>query len=413
MIKRIVVCGLGKLGAPLAAVFANSGIEVTGLDLDQSKVDAINADRAPVEEPDLQMLIVGAREQGRLRSTTKAAEAAQESDACIFITPTPSLPNGLFDNTFLLKAIESVASVIRHEEKPYLFVITSTVTPGTCNGEILPLLNLTCKRPFHLVYKPEFIALGNVIHGLEYPDFHLFGQSSEEAGKIAAKLYADIAPIGSDGPFRFMSLVEAELAKIALNSFVTMKISFANQLAMVADKFGADPHVILDAIGTDHRIGMGALKPGLPFGGPCFPRDSRMFKAVAHTVHVEAPLAIATDEINFSVVDEIAKRAQSFGGTIGILGTAYKEGTAVTDESPGLRIKNLLPGRVIKTHDPMAPHSHTLEEVVACDILIVATPWPEYAAIPCLPNWDKQVLIDPMRVIRSRTVRLERKVAAE
>lgn len=406
--KRIAVCGLGKLGAPIAAVFAYAGVDVTGLELDQAKVDAINRGEAPVEESGLQQFISSAH--GRLRATTKPAEAVFGTEACIFITPTPSLPSGLFDNSYLLKAIESVAVEVPVDEKPYLFVVTSTVSPGTCENVIFPLLTKVCKCPFHLVYKPEFIALGTVILGLRHPDFHLFGQSSAEAGNMAAELYDDVRMFGNNEPLCFMTLAEAELAKIALNSFVTMKISFANQLAMVAEEFGANPHVILDAIGIDHRVGKSALKPGLPFGGPCFPRDSRMFDAVAESVHVRASLAVATDQINSAVIDGIALKAHSHRGTIGILGTAYKEGTAVTEESPGLRIKDLLQTRVVKTHDPMAPHSHSLEEVLACDILIVATAWPEYQT---LRFSETQVLIDPMHVVKTRIVPLKREVAAE
>lgn len=404
MIKKIVVCGLGKLGSPIAAVLANSGFEIAGLDLDQKKVDAINEGMAPVQEQGLGELIARATASKNLRATRIVKEATKGSDACIFITPTPSLPDGSFDNGPLFKAIESVVTQgVWTNTRPYLFIVASTVTPGTCKDQIVPLIAKSFSKPFHLIYKPEFIALGSVVRDLRNPDFHLIGESSPAAGDMAMEIYHNRV--------KRMSLIEAELAKISLNCFVTMKISFANQLNMVADILMADSHKILEAIGEDRRIGSGALKPGLPFGGPCFPRDARLFQYVASSVGLQAPLAVATDIINDSVVDGMVLKALKQDGNVGILGMAYKPGTSITDESPGSRIHSLLrTQRIVKTHDPMAPHSHSLEEVLACPILIVAAAWPEYEAL----SFDAStVLVDPMRVVKKRIVKLHRKMVTE
>lgn len=411
---KIVVCGLGKLGSSIAVSFAMRGFDVVGLDLDAVKVGDINAGRAPVQEQGLGELTSRAVTAKCLRATTNVAEAVPGSGACIFVTSTPSLPDGSFDNGPLLKAIESVAKIcaIDNTSTPYLFVIASTVTPGTCEGKILPLLTSIVTRPYHLVYKPEFIALGTVIRDLQFPDLHLIGQSTEAAGALAVELYG-VSSNRANVPYYQMSLIEAELAKISLNCFVTMKISFANQVGLIADQFGADPHKILDAIAADRRIGRAALKPGLPYGGPCFPRDSRMFVHVADQACVRAHLAEATDRINRAVVESIVHQVLDHDGSkysdIGILGTAYKPGTSNTDESPASMISNLLQGRIIKTHDPMAKHSHSLEEVLACSILIVATAWPEYTSLKYAKD---TLLIDPMYVVKMREVILHRRAVS-
>jgi UDPglucose 6-dehydrogenase len=407
--RRIVVCGLGKVGAALSGVLADSGFDVTGLDLDSIKVEAINGGRSPIEETDLPELMSKVHSARRLRATTVAAEAIRGSDACIFITPTPSLPDGSFSNELLLAAIETVAREVAWDEiaehqppKRFLFAIASTVTPTTCDDRIVPLLKKLVPRPWDLVYIPQFIALGTVIRNLKYPDFYLIGAHSEEAADSVAKIFHRISPAA---PIKKMSLIEAELAKISLNCFVTMKISFANQLAMVATEYGADPQTILDAIGTDRRIGHCAFKAGLAFGGPCFPRDNHLFQYIGRKIGVQTPLALSTDIINDRVIDWIVGAASIHEGDVGILGTAYKPGTPCIDESPGLRIAAQL-GRPTRTHDPLATHSHSLEEVLECRILIVATAHPEYES---LAYREDAVLIDPMHVIKTRIVRLRRR----
>jgi len=419
VIERICVAGLGRLGGPIAAHFAQRGYDVTGLDLDQVKVDLVNTGHAPVDEAGLEKVVSRAVSYKKLRATTSAAEAVHGTQACIFVTPTPSLADGSFSNQYLLDALGKVAQAV-HDARiaPYSFIISSTVTPGTCDREISGKLRTIFGETeeggrFHLTYKPEFIALGTVMRDLQFPDFHLIGESSPESGALAFELYCGpySREQGQVGATR-MSLIEAELTKISLNCFVTMKISYANQLAMVAHKLGANPHVILAAVGQDRRVGQSGLKPGLPFGGPCFPRDNRLFRYVAESVGLRAPLASATDAINERVIDTIVinvlNASPSYSTEIGILGTAYKPGTTVTEESPASSISKFLSGRVIKTHDPMAPHSHSLEEVLACPILIVATAWPQYAALK-FP--EETLLIDPMRVIKTRFVPLQRMVA--
>lgn len=385
--NRIAVCGLGKLGSPIAAAFAASEIPVIGFDVDGRKVAKLNAGRAPVDEPELQAYLDLSAVRENLKATSDIEEAVKSSDGCLFVTPTPSLPSGAFDHTMLSLAIDRVAhEVSRQRKRKYVFVVNSTVMPRFLNDQVLPILRrFLAPLGFGLAYKPEFIALGTVIRDLHYPDVLLIGQDTEETGMAVEQLYRQM--VLHDCQARRMRLVEAELAKISLNCAVTMKISFANQVGSVAECLGADASKVLGAVGFDRRIGHAALRPGLPFGGPCFPRDNRMFQFVANSVGVRAPLSEATDLINKKILREVLERVP-LHGEVGILGLAYKPGTPITDEAAGswwlqaLRSR----GRRVKAHDPLAPHPNELEEVLACPTVIVACGWPEYKRITVRPG---------------------------
>jgi UDPglucose 6-dehydrogenase len=215
-----------------------------------------------------------------------------------------------------------------------------------------------------------------------------------------------------------MSLVNAELTKISINTYVTMKISFANTVGEICDRLeGADACVVADAIGRDTRIGKKYLQPALGYGGPCFPRDTIAFGRLAHLVGGTAELALATDAINRRQVlrlTEIVSGTISSGGTVAVLGLAYKPNTPVIEESQGVLLAKSLKeaGFTVVVHDPMAqgPAQIVLgdtarmiasarEAIQVADVIVIATPWPEYAAI--LPDWvrdgRKRLIIDCWR----------------
>jgi UDPglucose 6-dehydrogenase len=322
------------------------------------------------------------------------------ADASFFIPPTPSQPDGSFGNEYLLRALESAAKAVRESGKAYhLFVVNSTLTPGTCDRLLRPLLEDIfqgeCGKRFGLCYNPEFIALGDVIHGLLEPDLVLIGESDEFAGRALARVYQRFCL--NRAPIERMSNVNAELTKISLNCAVTTKISFVNQLSSVcAEISGADPRTILQAIGKDRRIGEKYLKPGLGFGGPCFPRDNRLFQYVARSVGVEASLAQATDKINDNVNERLLATVLAHaadGATVAVLGLAYKPFTNVLDCSPGVWLCQSLieHNRKVLAHDYSAGRSASslLPRIQICNdpqglvqngctTYVIACPWPEY-----------------------------------
>lgn len=342
---RISVIGLGKLGLCAAACFAAKESRVIGVDVNAGIVDAVNNGRAPFYEPRLQEMMETAG--SRLRATQDYRSALEESDATFLIVPTPSEPTGRFSAWSLREALRHLSSALRGSSKPYhLFNVTSTVSPGTTTEQLIPLVEELSGRKLHdgfgVCYNPEFVALGSVISDFLKPDMVLIGECDDRAGGAVASLYRAVC---ENTPYvARMSIVSAEIAKISLNAFVTMKISFANTLAAISEAIpGADGDAITRALGADRRIAPHALKGGLPFGGPCFPRDNRAFAAFAECHGVDARLAKATDDVNLARERQIVRLVEQQLSTanehsVSILGLAYKAGTPVIDESPAVAV---------------------------------------------------------------------------
>ena len=237
-LKKLSVFGLGKFGACMAATFAERGFDVLGVDINPEPVHRINAGRPPVDEPLLPETI--ARAGTRLRASTAAADAVA-TDASFFIVPSPSLPDGSFSNEFLMRALAPLAQAVRkRKKKNHIFIVSSTTTPGACRKVIIPMLEKEtggkCGKDFGFCYNPEFIALGNVVSGLLAPDLVLIGESDPQSGKQLEALYRKY---NTNRPhLARMSVTSAELTKISVNSYITAKISFTNQLRMIAERRG-------------------------------------------------------------------------------------------------------------------------------------------------------------------------------
>ncbi len=400
------VCGLGKLGACIAATLAQRGLDVVGIDIDPEKVRKINAGEPPVDEPLLADTITVGRT--RLRATQDYHEAVA-TDVTFFIPPSPSLPDGSFSNEFLLRAMQPVAAAVREAgKKGHLFVCSSTTTPGAVDQVLIPMLEReiggVCGRDFGFCYNPEFIALGNVVKGLLEPDMVLIGESDPASGAALEELYKRY---NQNSPnIARMSIISAELTKISVNSYVTMKISFTNQLRMIAEQFPkANIHTILDAIGSDSRVGRKYLRAGLSYGGPCFPRDNRLLAYTARQLGLEAPLAEATDRVNqLTNLDlfEKAKRLVSKGDTVAVLGLTYKPDTYITEEAAGLFLAQQLKrhGYRVVVHDfgakpSNAPSLHefdylddpaVLQQREDIKLAVICCPWPQYRAVKFAPG---------------------------
>ena len=404
-IKSVSVCGLGKLGACMAATFAARGYPVVGVDIDPEKIRRVNAGEPPVDEPLLAETVKEGHE--RLRATDDPAEAVA-TDASFFIPPSPSLPDGSFSTEYLLKAMRPVAQAVRKAGKTgHIFVCSSTTTPGAVDSVLIPMLEKEtgwkCGAEFSVCYNPEFIALGNVINGLLEPDMVLIGESDPAAGDALEQLYRNYTR--NKCRIARMSIISAELTKISVNSYITMKISFTNQLRMIAEKFPkADINTILDAIGTDTRIGKKYLRAGLSYGGPCFPRDNRLLAYTARQTGGAAPLAEASDKVNeltkTSLLEKVAKVAPA-GATVLILGISYKPDTYITEESAGIHLAQNLKkqGRRVMVHDFAATAAnnpqlddfefvddlHGLSARKDVDVAVICCPWPQYRDLKFSP----------------------------
>lgn len=417
----IAVVGLGKLGAPLAAVLAAAGHHVLGIDRDAAAVAAINAGRAPVAEPGLQDCIDAAG--GRLRASTEFGGVTRTALSFV-IVPTPSEPDGRFSNRHVLEAVRAVGAALRGGAGYHVVNITSTVMPGSTGGALRAALEAASGRAvgpdLGLTYNPEFIALGSVVRDLRHPDMLLIGQSDHRAGDVVEAAYR--AVVGSGPPGQRMAWVDAELTKLAINGFVTTRISYANMLAEMCEALpGADVAAVTAALGRDSRIGPKYLTAALGYGGPCFPRDNVALGALAAGLGVGAEIAAATDSINRRQADRVAAQAMRLvaaGAPVAVLGLAYKPATPVVAQSQGVMIARLLAdaGHPVLVADPLALAealavlgdavtgcADPAAAVAAAELVVIATPDPVFAALPasCFGVGGRwRTVLDCWRVLR-------------
>lgn len=395
---RIGVFGLGKLGLCSEACFAARGHQVMGFDTNPETMAALKARRSPVQETGLEDLLPVAWPNFSLADDPAAM--VSRTDLSLIIVPTPSRTDGKFSNHAIEDVLRVIGPALRETTAFHVVNVVSTVMPGSCEDSFQPLLEelsgKTCGVDFGLVYNPEFIALGSVIHNFLNPDLVLIGASDKRSGALVRELYqttCDNAP-----HLAVMSLINAEITKLSLNCYVTMKISFANELAAICEQVpGSEADVITQALGADTRIGPKYLKGGLGFGGPCFPRDNLAFQVFAREAGLEAQLAPALVRLNHSVVERLFRLLNHHlkpRSRVALLGLAYKPGTHIIEESPSLDLAQRLldAGFQVRVHDPQALDEARQvlgDRVTYCvdapdciesaQAVVLLTNWPQYA----------------------------------
>jgi UDPglucose 6-dehydrogenase len=410
---KVSVIGLGKLGLCTAVCCARAGLETWGMDIRQDHLALLEQGRMPFDETDLEWTF----QEGRpcLHLTADVGTAVANTDISLIIVPTPSMENGAFSNEHVLAALESMAPALRDKDAFHVVAVVSTVMPGTCEQEFIPLLErATGKvvgRDFGLAYNPEFIAIGSVIHDFLNPDLVLIGASDQRSANMLQAMYAQVC---DNGPHMgHTSLINAEIAKLCINCYCTMKISFANNLSALCERTpGADAGQVVGIIGHDSRIGPKYIRPGLGFGGPCFPRDNEAFIRFARNLGGFGGLQEAVVAVNGQQVERLVRRilkaSRSAGNKVALLGLSYKPGTYLTERSQALEIAvtlgNEYPELELRVYDPMAretgPFTQTpsLERCVEnANVAAILTPWPEFMNIS---QWkhllaDQAVMINP------------------
>ena len=348
--RKVGVVGLGKLGLPIALVLAEVGHHVIGVDGNKDLVDSLNSQTYSTNEP-------GVMERLASPQTTKnlvlsnSYFSLQDCDAAYVIVPTPSDETGKFKSDYVENAVIKLRETWKDDRKR-IIVIVSTVMPGTCDHIQDTLL---ADSSIEIVYSPEFIALGSVIKNLLQPDSILVGSRTE----YSANLHLEIQKSFSGSvPTSSLTLKEAEVTKLLVNCYVTMKISFANFVGEIADTLGIESSKgITDALGFDSRIGSRYLRAGLGYSGPCFPRDNLALSSWSESVGLSADLALATQQINLRqpevAVRRIKRRFPSVTQFL-IFGVAYKPFTDVIEESQSVVIARKLnkEGFEIEIFDP-------------------------------------------------------------
>ena len=335
---KIGVIGLGKLGCSMFAAFAASGNQVFGFDINPIARNNLRNKIAPVYETDLQKEINLGFDHFEIMEST--SEVLENSEVVYIIVPTPSMDNGTFDTIYLENVIDEIVDV-DFCCKDKLLVITSTVLPGDTRFKLISKVRnrKAYISEINFCYSPEFIALGSVLNDLKNPDFLLVGEESPHAGDRHVEVMMTIVN-DKNIPIRKMSIESAEMAKIAINSYITSKISFANAIGITADSIeNCSARDVLSAIGSDTRIGSKYLSRGLGFGGPCFPRDNRAIqKVIDRTEGLVYKLPLDNEKFNNGLPSFFVRKINRHCldnkiTNILVVGLTYKDGSYLLTES--------------------------------------------------------------------------------
>ena len=395
----IAVFGLGKLGLAWAAVLADAGFKVIGVDVNKTRVDDINDRARCTSEPYLfDMLFLQPIE--RFVATLDSHLAVCKTDACFIYVPTPSQADGTFSNHLVLQVCRTIGKTLRRRRGNYSVVVSSTVTPGSMAGPILSTLEEAsgkkCGDGFELLYHPEFVALGKVISGMQRPWGLLVGAQEKKHAEFLEAIYCHVMRRpASEQNMRVLSWTEAELTKLFVNVFLTVKPVYANVIADYCERMGADADKVTGFLGLDPRIGSRFLRPGPHPGGPCLPRDVRCAIAVGKQLcaaHGFLNVIAMYEKIQTTQVIQRIKEAEP--KCVGILGMAYKLGSSVTTDSFGQRIARALhkehipfmvhevPGIAVGGFEKDAWVQQSLKDIEEkCDVLVVALPREEFKEI--------------------------------
>jgi len=406
----------------MAAAFASRGCNVIGVDVNQRAVDLVNEGHAPVQETGLEELIGANR--ARLRATVSHEDAILNSDVSFVIVPTPSDGRGAFSLQYAEWAFREIGKALAKKKTYHNVVLTSTVLPGATRQALVPVLEREsgkkAGRDFGVCYSPEFIALGSVIHDFLNPDFTLVGEFDDRCGSQIEDIYR--RTMFGDPDCARMSLENAEITKISVNTFVTTKITFANMLADICEKIpGGDVDVVTNALGMDKRIGRSYLTGAIGYGGPCFPRDNVALSFIARELGVEASLAHTTDTMNRAIAEKVSNRILPLirkGATVAVLGLAYKPFSHVTEESAGVYIAGQLSkhGARVVAFDPMSGemeleeirrHVVVLDSIEEClaqaEAVLITTPDPRFKELTAADfrnEWAKVIVYDFWRILK-------------
>lgn len=408
----------------MAAAFGSRGFDVIGVDVNQNSIDLVNAGHAPVQETDLEETIAANKE--RIRATLSHEEAVLNSDISFVIVPTPSDEKGSFSLQYAEWAFKEIGKALGKKKDYHNVVLTSTVLPGSTRQALIPILEResgkTAGRDFGVCYSPEFIALGSIIRDFLNPDFTLIGEFDDRSGSMLESIYSRLM-VNHQKSAR-MSLENAELTKISVNTFVTTKITFANMLAEICEKLpGGDVDVVTNALGLDSRIGRKYLTGSIGYGGPCFPRDNVALSYIAGQLGVTAGLAETTDSMNRAVAEKVAKRVLPMirpGATVAVLGLSYKPFSHVTEESQGVYVAKQLSNRGLRVvaFDPMSSEMaledirrkivvlDSIEECLAqAEAVLITTPDPafkELTAASFKNEWSEVLVFDFWRLLADK-----------
>ncbi|NSL90148.1 UDP-glucose dehydrogenase family protein [Chitinophaga solisilvae] len=387
---KITVVGTGYVGLVTGTCFAETGNEVTCVDIDANKVKKLSSGQITIYEPGLEKLFERNLKEERLFFTTSLEDGIRDAEVIFLALPTPPGADGSADLSFVLNVADQLGKLLTSYK---VIVDKSTVPVGTAE-KVQAAIAKNCSTPFDVVSNPEFLREGVAVDDFMKPDRVVIGTNSERARKIMGELYGPFVRQGN--PVIFMDEKSAELTKYAANSFLATKISFMNEIAVLCEKLGADVDMVRRGIGSDDRIGKRFLFPGIGYGGSCFPKDVQALVKSSEDVQYDFKILNAVMDVNEKQKLFLLPKIKAYfkgdirGKHFALWGLAFKPNTDDIREAPALYIIDALlaAGATVTVFDPeamenvkqllgdkinYAEHQYTCLE--NADALIIATEW--------------------------------------
>ncbi|GAB3320375.1 UDP-glucose/GDP-mannose dehydrogenase family protein [Larkinella ripae] len=407
---KIAVVGTGYVGLVTGTCFAETGNQVTCVDVDERKVEKLINGIIPIYEPGLDVLFNRNTAEGRLKFTTSLAEGIEGAEVIFLALPTPPGEDGSADLKYILKVAGDLGQIL----KSYAVIVDKSTVPVGTAEKVREYIALAAQVDFDVVSNPEFLREGVAIEDFMKPDRVVIGTQSERAKTVMNKLYAPLVRQGN--PVIFMDERSAEMTKYAANAFLAVKISFMNEIANLCEKAGANVDDIRKGIGTDSRIGKRFLFAGIGYGGSCFPKDVQALEKTAQQHEYDFKILRSVMDVNAQQKTKLIPVIKEHfngdlkGKTIAVWGLAFKPYTDDIREAPALEnIQALLAaGAKVTAYDPEAMENvkHVLGNKITyahtsyaalddADALVIMTEWPMFRT----PEFSKMNLLLKSKVI--------------
>jgi UDPglucose 6-dehydrogenase len=413
---KIAVVGTGYVGLVTGTCFAETGNQVTCVDIDKSKVDKLSNGQITIYEPGLEKIFLRNLKEGRLHFTTDLAEGVKDATIIFLALPTPPGEDGSADLKYILGVADDLGKILTDYK---VIVDKSTVPVGTAD-KVQAAIAKNFKGAFAVVSNPEFLREGVAVDDFMKPDRVVVGTSDDRAKKVMTELYAPF--VRSGNPVIFMDEKSAELTKYAANSFLAVKISFMNEIARLCERLGADVDMVRKGIGSDERIGKRFLFPGIGYGGSCFPKDVQALVKSSSEVEYDFEILNAVMKVNEEQKLFLMPKINAYfnndlkGKRFAMWGLAFKPNTDDIREAPALYMIDALTeaGATVHAFDPEAmPNVKQVvgdkidfaqsqyEALENADALIIATEWSEFRT----PEFEKiSALLNNKAIFDGRNV---------
>ncbi|RPD38966.1 UDP-glucose dehydrogenase family protein [Chitinophaga barathri] len=397
---KITVVGTGYVGLVTGTCFAETGNDVTCVDIDVNKVNKLSAGQITIYEPGLEKLFERNLKEERLHFTTDLEEGISDAAVIFLALPTPPGEDGSADLSYILGVADQLGKIL----KDYKVIVDKSTVPVGTADKVHAAIAKHASVEFDVVSNPEFLREGVAVEDFMKPDRVVIGTQSERARKIMGDLYAPFVRQGN--PVIYMDEKSAELTKYAANSFLATKISFMNEIAILCEKLGADVDMVRRGIGSDDRIGKRFLFPGIGYGGSCFPKDVQALVKSSQEAKYDFKILEAVMDVNEKQKLFLLPKIEAYFGNnlkgkhFALWGLAFKPNTDDIREAPALYIIDALTaaGATVTAFDPEAMANvkqvvgdkikfaeHQYEALQDADALIIATEWSVFRT----PDFDK------------------------